>query len=124
MYQFPVVVDSIYSLNGIYPPAQKYVNHLLSSLPHNIEKIIVFGSATSLRWGQESDLDILVISNEHESVLLKQLSDCWKGIAINIDIVIKSKEQFEKEKAQNKNSISAEAERGGVVIYERTLSTR
>jgi len=124
MYQFPIVIDTVYNLNGIYPPVQKYVNHFLKSLPHTIEKVIVFGSATSLRWGQESDLDLLVISDENESVLLKQLSNSLKGIDISIDIIIRSKEQFEKEKTENKNSISSEADTKGVVIYERALSTQ
>lgn len=122
MYHFPVVVESKYDLSGIYPPMQKYVNKIIECMPIYIDKLIIFGSAVTLRYGEESDLDIVVITDEEQKDVLMDMSKCLRGIGVSVDLIIKTVEQFDREK-NDINTICSEADRKGVCIYERSLYT-
>lgn len=123
MYQFPVVVESQYDLRGIYPPAQTYVKQILDELPEYIEKVFVFGSAVSLRWGTDSDLDFLFITDKPSQEVLKEMSPILRSIKICIDLIIKSSETLNTERSTSINSLGSEIEREGVCVYERPVSS-
>lgn len=123
MYQFPVVIESPYNLSGVYPPVQGYVKKIIDCLPVYIEKVIVFGSAVSLRWGQESDLDLLLVTEQPVEDVLHDLSVSLRNIDISIDLVIKNKRELAQNEALSENSLGSEIEREGVCVYERSISS-
>ncbi|MGL4798013.1 MAG: nucleotidyltransferase domain-containing protein [Cellulosilyticaceae bacterium] len=123
MYRFPVVVECKYDLSGIYPPMQPYVKKLIECIPEYIEKLIIFGSSVTLRYGEDSDLDVMVITNRGQEEVLLEISKCLRGIGVSVDLLIKSKEAFEKESIENPNGICGEVYKKGVCVYERAIRT-
>lgn len=123
MYRFPVVVPTQFDLRAIYPTMQKYVDRILCGLPNHIEKVIVFGSAVTLRCGEDSDLDILLITKREQSDVLSELSPIYRGIGIDIDFVIKTPDEILNSNIEKESTLIQEIKEKGVVVYERIILT-
>lgn len=123
MYRFPVVVPTQFDLKAVYPTMQKYVDRILCDLPSHIEKVIIFGSAVTLRCGENSDLDILLITQKEQSEVLRELSPIYRGIGVDIDFVIKTPEAFLSSNIDEESTLIREIKEKGVTVYERTILT-
>jgi len=83
------------------------------------EKIILFGSCANGRVKTDSDIDLLVIAEgdriSNRELAVKMHSSLW-GMKVPVDIIVKSKSQFEKDK-KCFWTISYSAAKEGRIIY-------
>lgn len=83
------------------------------------EKIILFGSCANGRQRADSDVDLLVIAGRNHvsnrELAVKMHSSLW-GLKVPVDIIVKSRLQFEKDK-KSLWTISHSAAKDGKVIY-------
>ena len=83
------------------------------------EKIILFGSCARGGVNVDSDIDLLVIPKgkcaSNRDLAVKIHSSLW-GMKVPVDIIVKTKSQFEKEK-EKFWTISHSAAKEGKVIY-------
>ena len=83
------------------------------------EKIILFGSCAKGRLSADSDIDLLVIPKgnciSNRELAVKIHSSLW-GMKVPVDIKVKTKAQFDKEKGKFW-TISHSAFKEGKVIY-------
>lgn len=85
------------------------------------EKIIMFGSAARGRFGQNSDLDLLVIKKTNQRYLdrvreIALILDTW----LPTDIFVVTPEEVERAIAQNRFFFVDEILPKGKVVYEKT----
>lgn len=120
-YTFNKLFDTSYKIEHIYPSKQRDMIKLLKELPEEVEKVYVFGSSLTLHCGEESDIDLLVIAEKSES-LYKAFSILFKTLDSEIDLIIKTKKEFD-ENIAIKNSICDVVSREGLLIYEGALCT-
>lgn len=85
---------------------------------YGVEKIVLFGSQTSGRAGESSDVDLIVVSPETKKLeLLSKLYHEWhivQGIDFPVDFLCYTPEEFEVLKGQI--TIVKEALRTGVTV--------
>ncbi|MDF2614509.1 MAG: polymerase beta, Nucleotidyltransferase [Clostridia bacterium] len=120
-YTFNKLFDTEYKIEHIYPSKQRDMMKFLNQLPQEVEKVYVFGSSLTLHCGEESDIDLLVVAEKSES-LYKAFSTVFKTLDSEIDLIIKTKKEFD-ENAEVRNSICDVVNREGLLIYERALCT-
>jgi predicted nucleotidyltransferase len=85
------------------------------------ERIILFGSYGYGKPDRDSDIDLLIIkegvgSKRREAVKIRKV---LRGLKRPFDIIVTTPEEFEFYRKEWINSVFAEAEKKGVVVYER-----
>ena len=87
--------------------------------PFNPEKIILFGSAASGSWDEESDVDIIIVYSTDKSFLnrLKELYQSW-SIPKAVDILAYTPSEFLE--MASSNYFIQDAVKEGELIYERS----
>lgn len=85
----------------------------------NPDKIILFGSRSSGREGQDSDYDLLVLKQgvNNRRALAHQIYRTLADIPAAVDIIVETPEKMERYK-YSRGLVYAEAA-GGRVVYER-----
>ncbi len=85
----------------------------------NPEKIILFGSYACGVTSDDSDIDIIVIKNNIQSRIgeYRTIRKSLMGLAKSFDIIIVTREEFDKYSNTWSNSVFAEALKKGVVLY-------
>ncbi|MEA1904748.1 MAG: nucleotidyltransferase domain-containing protein [Candidatus Hadarchaeota archaeon] len=85
---------------------------------YGVEKILLFGSQTTGKAGESSDVDLIIISRERDKLkLLSKLYHEWhlvQEIDFPVDFICYTPEEFEKLKGQV--TIVREAVRTGVSV--------
>jgi predicted nucleotidyltransferase len=100
---------------------QKRIEKVVSLIAKKFapEKIILFGSCAKGKITQNSDIDILVIKKEsagsNRELAAKIHSSLW-GQKVPVDIIVKSKHQFERDK-KHFWSVSYAAANEGIILY-------
>ncbi len=86
----------------------------------NPARIILFGSFAYGNPTKDSDIDLLIIKDILKSKVeeMTEARRALKGILMPFDTIVQSREEFEFYKTQV-NSVSYEAAKNGIVIYER-----
>lgn len=111
--QFAIVVpggDPI--LHHVFPSKQKAVQTVISIAKSEpiVEKVILFGSATSMRCGPQSDIDVAVVADVSDDNFLKIAHRLYVEVPSEIDVNHLNTVRSELLKQEiNK----------GVVIYQR-----
>lgn len=119
-YQFSTKYTGSEScLNLIYYTQVDVVRELLhrsKSIPQ-IQYLILFGSSITLGYGQESDIDLLVIADDYDEdySIIKTLRH---GIKKPMDIIPETLDHFKSTLASG-NSLYQEIKEKGLMIYER-----
>lgn len=87
---------------------------------YDLEKIILFGSLARGETHEWSDIDLIVVKDTDASYgqRVRELLPVLRGWLGGADILIYSLEEYEKAREKN-SSFLREAERDGVVLYER-----
>ena len=86
----------------------------------NPDKIILFGSRAKGNYTDDSDYDLLILTDSIKDKR-KKLSEIYRnllGLKLAIDIIIETKEDYVKNK-DNKFMIYNTIEKEGNVLYER-----
>ncbi|MBF0538487.1 MAG: nucleotidyltransferase domain-containing protein [Nitrospirae bacterium] len=99
----------------------KIKDKIVERLKHiNPAKILLFGSFAYGNPTKDSDIDLLIIKDTLDSKIREMIEArrALKGISIPFDTIVQSQEEFEFYKTQV-NTISYEADKKGIVIYER-----
>ena len=85
---------------------------------YKVERVILFGSQTSGKTRESSDVDLIIVSEERQKLqLLQSLYHEWhikQGIDVPVDFICFTPEEFERKKGEI--SIVSEALREGVEI--------
>ena len=97
------------------------INEIIKKIVENFqpEKIILFGSHANGTATEESDLDLLVIKDSDLPARLenRKIRKLLAGLKISVDVVVKTKEEFETYK-DIIGTIVYPANKFGKVIYE------
>jgi len=100
---------------------QKQINEVVEMIASKFkpEKIILFGSYASGTPTEESDLDLLVIKDSDVPSRLqnREVRKVTSGLKIPIDVIVKTKNDFEKYK-DIVGTIIYPANKFGRVVYE------
>ncbi|ODS37576.1 hypothetical protein BEH94_10145 [Candidatus Altiarchaeales archaeon WOR_SM1_SCG] len=100
---------------------QKQINEVVEVIVSKFkpEKIILFGSYASGTPTEESDLDLLVIKDSDVPSRLqnREVRKVTSGLKIPIDVIVKTKNDFEKYK-DIVGTIIYPANKFGRVVYE------
>lgn len=89
----------------IEPDVKNIVNHLAERLRRdgvNVEKIVVFGSREKGTAGPESDLDIIIVSEDFRGkdlfqradMIFRTYGDTVRKFMVGIDIIMETPEEF------------------------------
>ena len=98
---------------------QEYINNLKNKF--RVEKVIVFGSALKNKFNKNSDIDIIVLSNDFKGIdFLKRLellshARCGRGRQIPMDIIGYTPKEFYK--LSKESIVLKEARHNGKVIW-------
>lgn len=112
--RFPLVVDGDQSLRNIFPSKQADTQKAvaLAQADRRIRRLIVFGSAVTMRCGTASDLDLAVdapdISEDEFGKLARQF---YLGIPSEVDVIHYN--------AIQNPMLKAEIDGKGVTIYAK-----
>ena len=90
MRVFPVVTAGDESLKYIFPSKQKAAQQAiaLAKQDDRIQRLVIFGSAVTMRCGTVSDLDIAVDApNVSEDEFMKIARSFYRGIDSEIDMI-------------------------------------
>ena len=116
MVIYPVVIetDNDFPYKHIYPTHQQEVYNILNALRDDvtINQIILFGSIVTLKAGQESDIDLILIRNTNE------YKKYVHNGSIPVDILDITEEDFFN-KRRKINTVYNEAYEMGIVIFNR-----
>ncbi|MCL0040928.1 nucleotidyltransferase domain-containing protein [Thermodesulfovibrionales bacterium] len=85
----------------------------------NPQRIILFGSFAYGSPGEESDIDLLVVKPDIGSRIEEytKIRKSLKGIKSSFDIILLTSKEYEFYSLGWKNSVAAEAEEKGVILY-------
>ena len=83
-------------LNVVHPIQLKALKKLISSkIPEGIDYIFLFGSSLELACGMQSDIDLMVITEEYDHELVYgKMKELCRDIGKKCDILISSKGDF------------------------------
>ena len=83
------------------------------------DRIILFGSAASGNFSDESDLDILILEAKPENTRKERvrISDALRGLGFSCDVLVMETEVFDESKAVI-GGLAYPANKYGRVIYE------
>lgn len=90
MCVFPVVTAGDEALKYVFPSKQKAAQQAitLAKQDERIRRLVIFGSAVTMRCGTASDLDIAVDApNVSEDEFLKIARSFYRGVDSEIDLV-------------------------------------
>lgn len=87
-------------------------------LDFDIKKVILFGSRATKEYGEESDVDLIIVSNDFNNMdffeRAAKMYDYWK-LDLPVDFICYTKKEFEKLK--KRISIVKEALTNGIIIH-------
>ncbi|GAB5046980.1 nucleotidyltransferase domain-containing protein [Thermodesulfovibrio sp. TK110] len=98
---------------------QEIVKRILSVI--SPDKIIFFGSYIYGKPHLDSDIDIIVIKSDIKSKIeeYRKIRKSLKGLKYPFDIIVISPEEFNFYSLRWQNSVIAEANEKGKIVYER-----
>lgn len=119
-----IIPNSYDVLKYVYPTMQEYVKMLIDRAKDIdvIEGLVLFGSSTELSCGQDSDLDIVVITKDKvdEDQTNKFIREWRKGIGVSLDILVNTWGGLKKDSIEN--LVYKEIIEKGIVIYRKEAS--
>jgi len=74
------------------------IDRITALLP--VDRIILFGSAATCEFGEDSDLDLLLLipDGENSRPISIRVRDALRGLGLPVDIVVMSTDRFEETK--------------------------
>lgn len=115
MKKFPIVVQGDESLQYVFPSKQQSVQQAidLARADERIKRLIVFGSAVTMRCGIGSDLDLaLDVPGADTEEFLKIAHPFFVGIDSEVDIIHYNEIHSEL--------LKKEIDEKGVVVFDRS----
>ncbi|MGL5675283.1 MAG: nucleotidyltransferase domain-containing protein [Cellulosilyticaceae bacterium] len=116
-----VIPGSYDVLKYVYPTMQEYVKILIDRAKQmpSIEGLVLFGSSVELTCGEESDLDIVVITEkEIDEDLCNSIIKEWRqGVGVSIDILVNTWNGLRQDSLTQ--VVYKEIIENGIVIYRR-----
>lgn len=102
-------------LKYVCPRMQSYCKYILDNIPSGIKKIILFGSALTTACTSYSDIDLVIVVKDKESV--KELHNYLGSVDIEVDALTILEEEEVTFLEENKN-LSRSLKNRSVVLYE------